>query len=201
MALNLATLTADLVKLLDSTSPTFVGYPSDKASAAVNWCNTYHLYAQAATDISLDPVVTANLPGMINILTAQLPDAAGGTIVDAANAFDAAFVAYWTGAVFAIGTPIPPAPPPLCPNLFVPPGNGIWALEVTSLVTAVTPGVLAANLQPIFAAFTADPVSKASDIASAFHDATTTLVFVTIVGTDTMVVPGPQPISNMCTII
>jgi hypothetical protein len=165
-----------------------------RQEAEVLWTNAYHRYAQGAEDVSGDGVVTVNKPGFLSTLSFGEQSAS-----DSARNFDAAFVAYWTGAVFAVGKLIV-TPPVVCPNVG---GNLIWGSETTSIVTVVAAGVLANLLRPIFQSTnsSATAFSKAQEIARAFHEATTTAVTVLITGLDTTPGPtGPLPITNTCTI-
>lgn len=199
MTLVVSTLESELLKLFDANNVNFSGYPSTAAAACSNWGNAYDIYAKAATDVSTDPVAIANKALFVSTLQAQMPaDPTTGTPVAAANAFDAAFVAYWTAATFAIG--VPPTPAAVCPSIG---GNTIFAVEATSIVSVVTPAVLANLLLPIFSdvATTGTAQTKAQQIAAAFHTATTTAVMVLITGIDTTPPPaGPLPITNLCTI-
>ena len=199
MTLAQTTLKTEFLKLMDPTDPLFAGLPATKALAVPNWCNAYDTYALSAVDVSNDALVTVNLPTMISTLQAQLPDPTpAATLLQAADAFDAAFVSYWTGATFGILIPILPLPfIPRCPNIGV--GNNIWGAEVTSAVTTVTPGVLSGLLVVEFAVLSSDVQTKATALATAFHTATLSAVYVTIVGVDTTI-PTPLPISNICTI-
>lgn len=197
MTLVAATLETELLKLFDSQNPAFSGYPATKDLACDNWGNAYDLYASAATDVSTDIVAIKNKALFISTLKAQIPsDPTTGTAAAAANAFDAAFVAYWTGASFVVG--VPPTPAAVCPSVG---GNTIFGVEATSLVSVVTPSVLANLLLPIFSdvATTGTAQTKAQQIAAAFHTATTTAVTVVITGTDTTV-PVPLAVTNTCTI-
>jgi len=160
MTLVAATLESELLKLFDSSSASFAGYPATTAAAANNWANAYDAYAKAATDSTLDSLATANKAGFASTLVSQLPaDPAAGSYVTAANAFDAAFVTYWTGAIFTFVAP-----------------------EISSLVTAIIPSTLANLLLPIFADVSSVGTAqvKAQQMAAAFHTATTTAVTVTI---------------------
>ena len=200
MALSQTVLIDEILKLIDSTREDFVTYPATREDAITNWANAYNTYALAATDISGDGLVTANLAGFISTLASLLPEVPpGGSIIEAANAFDAAFVSYWTGATFAVLIPPPPPnDPPIPPAI----NNGIFGLETISTVTAVTAGILSANLQEEFASISSDAATKAAGLASAFHTATTSAVIVTIIGVDTTPAPaGPYPITNTNPII
>lgn len=192
--LSVSTLETQLRNLLDGSVATFAGYPATKADAITNWGNAYNTYALSAQDVSGDPVVTTNLAGFTSALTSGLVDV--GTVTTAADAFEAAFVAYWTGGTFA--TAIPGVGTATCPNVG---GNLVFSAEVTSLVSAVTPNILKNLLLTEFAILSSDAATKAASLASAFHTATTTAVFVTIAGTDTTPPPtGPLPVTNTCTI-
>lgn len=164
-------------------------------AAKERWARAYHSYATGAEDVSGDRVQTANRPGFLGAL--QLRN--GASTREAAQMFDRAFVAYWTGAVFGVGQLIA-APSAQCPNIG---GNGIWASEVSSVVVGVLEGVLAGLLQPEFESLRQRDTafSKAEVLARAFHRATTTAVMVLITGLDTTPGPtGPLVITNTCTI-
>jgi hypothetical protein len=197
MTLVVGTLENELLKLFDVNNVNFSGYPATAAAACSNWGNAYDVYAKAATDVSTDSVVLANKALFVSTLLAQMPaDPTTGTPIAAANAFDAAFAAYWTAATFAIG--VPPTSAAVCPSIG---GTAIFALEATSIVSVVTPAVLANLLLPIFSDVTTTGTAqiKAQQIAAAFHTATMTAVMVVITGTDTTL-PVPLPITNTCTI-
>ena len=194
MALSQPTLKQELLKIFDKDNPAFVGFPATVIDAATNFGNAYNTYALTAQDASGDILATANLPLFTSTLAAALPpDPVAGTPTIAAQAFAAAFTAYWTGAIFAIGIPPP----------FGIGGLGIFSVELSSLVTIVLSPLLATPLELIFtvpptAAQTAD--AQADSIATAFHTATTTGVTVVITGLDTTPPPpvgvGPLPIIN-----
>jgi hypothetical protein len=189
MALSQAILKAEFLKLFD---PAVAVYPATVVDAITNWSNAYNTYALNAVDVSGDPVVTVNLAGFTAALTASiLPCPPGTDITTCANAFDSAFVAYWTLAAFSIGS----LPPGIYPCLNVG-GTLTFGIETTSIVSVVTPGVLSALLLTEFANLSSDYDAKADDLAQAFHDATTSAVLVTIVGEDTI----GGPITNTCTI-
>jgi len=169
---------------------------SGAPQAEAMWTNAYDSYGLDAEDVSGDRVTTVNMGGFLSALDFG---SSGGTSRKAAQDFDRAFVAYWTGGVFAVGSLIT-VPPGACPNVG---GNGIWGSETTSVVVAVAAGVLAGLLEPIFSATREGDTaaSKADQIAGAFHDATTTAVSVLITGLDTTPGPtGPLAITNTCTI-
>lgn len=189
MALLQATLKTRLLRLMNSESPAFVSYPTTLAQTAENWATAYDIYAQNAVDISDDALTTASKAGFKNALIASLPEGAG-TAALAATAFENAFVAYWTGAVFSIGK-LPPGGVG---------GNGIFGLEISSVVTTITPNVLYNLLLAEFnkEIFETNMDTKSDTLATLFHTATTTAIIVTISGTDTTPPPsGPIPIVNV----
>jgi hypothetical protein len=191
--LNVTSLKTSLLQMFDATRSDFVGWPPTLAQAVDNFASAYDLYALAATDASGDSVATTSVA---NFKTPLLILAPGSSAADAAQAFDDAFVAYWTGGVFAVGTPPTPAAP--CPSIG---GNMLWSVEISSIVQLATPNILKGLLLPEFAVLSADPDAKATAIANAFHTATTTAVMVLITGLDTTPPPaGPLPITNICTI-
>lgn len=190
MTLSKATLKTELLKIMDSANPQFVGWPTTPADAITNFANAYNTYAVQATDISGDVLVTANLAGFQAAITASIPPPnPGGTLANYATVMGTAFTAYWTGAIFAIGK-IPPPQTPLPPN------NGIWGIELTSLVTIVnSAGLQSSILSQLNQQF--DNADDAADaVADVWHNATTTGITVTITGTDTTV-PVAQPIINV----
>jgi len=136
-------------------------------------------------------VIVTNRPGF----QAALSFSPGSLAPIAAAQFEAAFLAYWTGAVFAVG--IPPSPAAACPS--IPPAPP-WAVEVSSVVVSALPG-LAAPLLPTFSnnANRSPPV-VANELANAFHVATTTLVMVLITGITLPPPPGGLPVTNLCNI-
>lgn len=191
--LNVATLKTNLLKMFDPSRPDFLGWPTTLIQGVDNIANAYNQYAIVAMDASNDALVTANLAGFKAPLLALAP---GSTIADTAQAFDDAFVAYWTGGVFAIG--IPPTPASPCPSIG---GTTLWSVEASSVVQLATPNVLKGLLLPEFAILSGDADAKATAIANAFHTATTTAIMVLITGLDTTPPPvGPLPVMNTCTI-
>jgi len=192
MTLHVSTLVTELRKFGDEKFSGFTGFPSSKADAKTAWTNAYDLYAATAIDISGDFIVTgsANAAGFKNSLSFDT----GGTSSSAAADFDAAFVAYWTGAVFAVG--IIPPPAGTCPNVG---GTSTFGVETTSVVSAITPDVLKTKLLSVLNAPASDAHAQIQLIAQAFHEATMESVTVLITGTDTTPTPaGPLPITNTC---
>lgn len=190
--LSAATLKTELLKIFDQANPGFLGFPGTVADAASNWANAYNTYAMSATTINGGTVVTTNQAGFTAILSAQLPDGNTGTIVTAANAFDAAFCAYWTGGVFTPGG---------LPLVGVG-GTGIFSIIISSIVVAVTTGVLSTNLQLAFGTIQSDADAAATAISNAFHAATIAAVSVLISGLDTTPPPAaPLPIINTGTLL
>jgi hypothetical protein len=191
--LSAATLKNNLLNMFDPGSAGFLGWPATLNQGITNLANAYQAYAATAWDASNDLVATVNIAGFKAALAALVP---GSTIAQAAQAFDNAFVAYWTGAVFAIG--IVPTPASPCPSVG---GTTLWSIEISSVVSVVTPNILKNLLLAEFAVLSADANAKATAIANAFHSATTTAVTVLITGLDTTPPPaGPLPITNTCTI-
>lgn len=195
MALDVNKLKAELLKLIDPNDAGFVGYPADTDEAAANWTAAYDVYSRDAADVSGDSVLTVNPAGFEGAVRSGLVSSV--TPVQAATAFGNAFLSYWTGGVFAVGS-LPATPTVPCPSLG---GNLIWGTEVSSLVTAVVPAGLISLLTTEFAVNTADPDAKATALANAFHTSTTTGITVLITGLDTTPTPGgPLPITNACTV-
>lgn len=187
MALDKSVLKEELLKLLDEGHAEFAGFPSSASDAAQNWADAYDTYAADAEDVSGDAVASANAAGFKSALVF-----ADGTPTPVASSleYDAAFVAYWTGATFAVGTP---------PSSGTG-GNGTFGVELSSAVVSVIPAVLGGLMATILAAIDSDqdPDVKAGKFADAFHDATTSAVLVLISGLDTTPPPGggPLPIVN-----
>ena len=196
MALSQAILKAEILKLIDQDSLAFLGFPATKEQACENWKNCYHSYAVNAVDISNDSLATSNPTGFKNALVANLPEGAAGSAVLGASAFEAAVVAYWTGATFNIGS-LPPGGIG---------GTGIFSVEISSVITEITPNVLYDLLLVEFSKTTyeLDMDMKADTLAALFHTFTTTALICTISGSDTTPPPpggtGPLPIVNINTI-
>jgi hypothetical protein len=188
MTLNVAKLRSDIKAHLDAGGSK--ASPSS-LEAAAKWATIYDTYARQATDVSGDKVAVTNKLGF----QAALAFTPAGLPITAALQFQAGFMAYWTGAVFAVG--IPPTPAAACPS--IPPAPP-WAVEVSSLVASVLPG-LAPLLVPTFANTANRPTSVvAGELASAFHTATTTMVMVLITGITLPPPPGGLPVVNTCTV-
>jgi hypothetical protein len=168
------------------------------AKAEDQWADAYHSYAKDAVDVSGDKLSVSNSVGFRAALQFDAAKAAASPAVIALQ-FDLAFVTYWTGAVFSVGTP--PSPAAKCPSIG---GNTLWSVEATSVVVAALPAILLGLLTPIVADHSegVTTAEKASRYADAFHTATTTAVLVLIAGLDLTPPPaGPLPVTNTCTIM
>jgi hypothetical protein len=188
MALNSATLKSELIKIMDSSSPSFTGFPATIADAVDSWTNAYDLYASVAQSVSGDVVLTKNATGFKSALLRGLTTSV--TEYAAASAFEQAFVAYWTGATFNITL----LPSPTSGNIG---GNGIFGVVLSSIVSSITANVLKSNLLNAFLVKYPDVDSAVTAISSAFHTATTTAISVLISGLDTTPpLGGPLPITN-----
>lgn len=194
MGLSVNTLKDELDKLVDENNPSFTGWPANIGIAATNFANAYTTYAMTAQDRSTDIVLTYNTAGFAAAIATLV---IGDSYLTASQAFEQAFIAFWTGATFAIG--IPPISAPPCLNVG---GTTIFSTELASVVTTITPGVLQPLLFTEFQKIeNSDMSGKTLRIAQAFHTATTTAIAVTITGLDTTPPPaGPLPIINICTI-
>jgi hypothetical protein len=163
------------------------------SAAEALWADAYDQYARQAQDVSSDLLMSSNSRGFRAALNFSGVTTAAGVSAQ----FEQAFLAYWSGATF--GTLIPPPPvPPGCPNIG---GNTIFASEVSSVVTLVTPGVMYANLLTEFSIVQKGESieGRSAAIARSMHRATTTAVIVLITGIDTTTPPtGPLPITNLC---
>jgi len=181
-------LETEFRKLMDPDYGGFVGFPPTKDDAGDAFADAYDAYATDAVDESGDPVVTVNKAGFAGILKAGLgPNLPASA---AAQIFDDAFVAFWTGGIFAIGTPPQGIPP--CPNNPSTP----MVTEVSSLVSTITTGMLKGLLETEFAILTDNGAAKAAALAGWFHAATTTAIFVLITGVDGV----GSGVTNLCTI-
>lgn len=190
MTLQVAALVTELRKFGDEKFSGFTGFPTTKEAAKTAWTNAYDTYASTATDISGDLVISKNAAGFNSSLSFDT----SGTAASSAADFDSSFVSYWTGATFAVG--IIPPPTGLCPNIG---GTGIFGVETTSVVSAVTANVLKAKLLVVLSTPASNAQAQIELIAQAFHEATTEAVIVLITGTDTTPTPsGPLPITNTC---
>jgi hypothetical protein len=191
--LNVSVLKTNLLKIFDATHLNFVGWPTTLVQGVDNIANAYNQYALAATDASTEAVAVTNIALFKTSLLGLTP---GSTFADAAQAFDDAFVAYWTAGAFTFGIPPLPAAPGVTVGLTPP-----WTVEASSVVSLVTPNVLKGLLLPEFTILSGDADAKATAIANAFHTATTTAVTVLISGFDSTPFPaGPLPMTNTCTI-
>jgi len=190
MALSKQILINEFRKIVDPNYGGFEGHPESVAEAAQRWTDAYSTYAVSAEDASTDIVVTTNSPGFQAALNFAVP----GTPIGAAQQFGAAFQAFWTGAIFAIGIPIVGLGKGQCLNVG---GTGMFGVEITSIVISVINVALITNLTSEFSEASEDGADKADKLATIFHDATTQDILVLITGTDTTV-PTPLPITNTC---
>lgn len=187
MALSASILKSEILKLVDPNDPGFVGFPEDSATMQSNWTNAFDAYALNAVDVSGDIITTVNKAGFQSALAPLFNP--NSTSTAAANAFATAWAAYWTGAIFAVGIPPPSGVG----------GNGIFGIEISSVVTVIVSANLSVELKTIFDKVDTDqdPDIKAQQIADALHAATTNDITVLITGTDTTPPPtGPLPITN-----
>jgi hypothetical protein len=190
MGLLQSKLESELLKLLDPNNKDFVGYPGDVAAVAANWSAAYGAYAQSAVNAggaALSSPSNALQEKFKIQLISSLPAADSGKASTAAQAFESAFISYWTGAIFAIN-PAPEAGTG---------GTKKFSAAVSSVVSDVTPGALSTPLAEALGRTSSDPAERAQTLANAFHVATTTGVVVVTTGVDTSPTPpGPQPIVN-----
>jgi hypothetical protein len=147
-----------------------------------------------AEDVSGDQVTRVSSNGLRSALNFDNRESAS----DFCRQIERGFRGYWTGAIFAVGTP--PSPAAACASVG---GSGVFGSEITSLVVSVLPNVMFSSLLPVVRSFTRETSAddRAKDIAAAMHRATTTAVIVLITGLDTTPGPsGPLPITNTCRI-
>jgi hypothetical protein len=189
MALDVAKLKAEFLKVMDRDNSGFLGYTESASENAEKWTNAYDVYAQATEDASGDSPSSVNrdaFKGHLETLFSNID----GSISDAVLAYGSAFLDYWTSAAFVVGKPPPDGVG----------GNGIFGVEQKSDVIIVTNVGLMADLTTIFG--DNDPGSvdeRAEELADAFHKATTTEITVLIMGLDTST-PSPLPITNTNTV-
>lgn len=176
MALSASTLKTNLINWATQSQGM-----SEKQDALQGFVTAYKNYAIQAQDISGDFLLTYSESGMLDVLMSLSP---GNTVVQGAQAFEQAIIAFWTGATFQLTTPPP----------------GTVAPEVSAVVTTnIIPGVLASALQSVFADISPDtPLeTKMEQLAQVLHSATTTII-VTCIGTNAgpppPVIPVPGPI-------
>lgn len=163
-----------------------------QAQAEAKFARVYHDYAREGEDVSGERATTL-VPAKFQ---SQLRFAASRTVEQFARQLDAAFVSYWTGAVFAVGVIPPPVPP--CPNVG---GTGVFSTEASSVVTVVAAGALFAALLPVLRRKSDTVASQARAFATAMDTVTKSAVTVLITGVDTTPAPtGPLPITNTCTV-
>lgn len=193
MTLDSSKLVTEIRKFGDPNYISFGGFPSTASAAKTAWANAYYNYAKDAEDVSGDAVASASLnkTGFSDALDFD----SKSTIENAAGKFDDAFVAFWTGVTFAVGTFTTGTE--ACTNVG---GTLVFSSETTSAVTAIAANVLKNKLITVFGDNTEiDSLAKIEDIATAFHEATTTAITVLITGIDTTPSPsGPLPITNTC---
>jgi hypothetical protein len=127
MALNKTTLQSDLEDWMNGKD----GYNSISDSMNV-FINSYETYAMEAQDISGDNPATLNKAAALSILNTTTLSA---TATSAAQVFEDAIIAFWTGGSFATATPPPGTIPP----------------EISAAVTGPpTPGSLKSAILAVF---------------------------------------------------
>lgn len=150
----------------------------------------YHTYAQDAEDVSGERptnLVSTKFRTPLNFVRSRRAQ-------DFASQIEAAFVAYWTGAVFPVLVIPPPTPP--CPNVG---GTTIFSQETTSVVASVTPRAMFSAILPIVSSWRGTAQVKARQLADAMDSVTKSAVTVLITGLDTSS-PTPVAITNTCTV-
>ena len=198
MGLSSDKLETEFRKVIDPLHPNFVNFSSDpdiavrRIDAAEKWATAFDNYGQDVENVNEDDFLsTPNKAGFKSALSF-----ATTTPAQLAAEFGAAWTAYWTGLTFQLGTPGPINASGECPNVG---GNLIFGVILSSVVTAVVPASLIAALTAIFLVRNADPESKASELADAFHVASVGNVVVLTSGMDTTPpAAGPLPITNTC---
>lgn len=195
MALTLAALKAEILKLIDPENPGFVGYTNSYAVAAANWATAFDNWASNAEDDSGDnPAVVFKALFQTALLSAW---ASSTTKEDGAQSFADAVNDYWTGGIFSVGSLVP-GTGNNCANVGA--GTRVFATEATSVVTSVTTAAIYVLLLGEFTQYRTSMDAKAQALAEAFYNPITVGgVFVTITGIDTTPPPaGPLPVTNVC---
>jgi len=180
MTLSLPSLKESFGKLMNPDNPSFVGFPADISSCASNFADAYESYCLSATDLFGNKLLTTNKPGFISAFIAGMVPPPGGNAITAAAAFEAAAIAFWTGATFEIVTP--------------PPG---FASVVTNIVVLVVPAALSTPLAVQFGTIISDGTVVADAIAQIFHTWTTTSVITTITGVTPSTPPVPIVLTSL----
>jgi len=195
MSLSVTKLRDEFLPMFDPGAGGFY-WSSTRSEALDRIRDAYDTYASDAEDYSGDSVASKSPSGFRSALNAMLST---WTAADAAAAMAAAFVAYWTGGSFAVGSLISGTGSPPCANQGS--GTKIFAVENTSAVIAAVGTSLQAALLSEFNNLSTDGAAKALAIAQCFHNATTADVTVLISGLDTTPPPtGPLPVTNTCTV-
>jgi len=167
------------------------GVPSARQAEA-RFASVYHDYAKEVEDLSGDRAANLDKSKFESALNFRK----SRTAKQFCKQLDEAFVRYWSGTVFAVGSL--PSPTTSCPNVG---GTGVFAVETLSTVVGVASGVLYRKLLPIITPTGGSAKSQAVKMARAFDEATKSAVTVLIVGQDTTPPPtGPLPIYNVCTV-
>lgn len=175
MALNQSTLASNLETWIDGKE----NYNSISESMS-EFADQYESYALNAIDISGDNPLVVQKAAMLAILNTITENE---TPASAAQKFEDAVIAFWTGATFALTIP--------------PPGS--IAPEISANVTSPpTTGSIKPGLQTIFEDLDSEATvsSKANEIATELHNGTITTQ-VTCIGTaavpppPTIIVVGP----------
>lgn len=187
MSLITSTLAQALQDLGDPSSPRYPGDGS-LAQAAGRLTRAYDTYASQAVDLGGNKLAAGNTAAMQAALTVTFASSIG-TVASAAQAFGAAHMAYWAGAVFTPGAPPPPGTPGIVG------GNGIFSVVASSTVTVAPGAALTAGLLAIFAAPSTRAADRSQELAELWARVTKT-VTVTMVGIDATPSPaGPLPIT------
>ncbi|RYF12609.1 MAG: hypothetical protein EOO40_00840, partial [Deltaproteobacteria bacterium] len=130
-----------------------VGQQPSAQAAAQAWCRAFATYAQAAQDVSGDPLIAGNLPGFVAQVTSLFtqdgpwlsghPGQAKNNVSPqvAAQTIANAFATYWTGATFGVAIPVAPGTPGTAGA-----GTQIFLQEVSSVVLLAATAPLVSRL-------------------------------------------------------
>ena len=172
MSLSKSKLESEFRKVMDSTDPDFVGWPNTILAGVNNFVTAYENYAKDAVDYSADSLLSYNKANFIAALSGLTENS---TYIDAANAMEVGFKAFWIRATFnKLKLIVAPTPPdvPECPNV----GVGTWGAETTSVVVAVDAAnslysTLLPELQKVNSE---DMTDKVARLANIWHNVTVT---------------------------
>lgn len=110
MAVDPATLTAEILKLTDETNPDFVGFPPDNETTAINWAAAISAYLATLTTPPGGGLAAVAAEGTAASAMEAALDAGGIGLVELFAAFGVAIavIPVSVAGVFSL-TPLPPS--------------------------------------------------------------------------------------------